>query len=72
MDKKTLKRKNVYVSADVNAWLEEESERTGMSQSAIMLNAINVYMRQTQLPGQLSTIQDLMKKLEENEKKTTK
>lgn len=63
MDKK-LKRKNVYVSEEVNEWLEKESEKTGLSQAAIMLTAINVYMRQTQLPGQIDILQELARKLD--------
>ena len=63
MDKK-LKRKNVYVSEEVNEWLEKESKKTGLSQAAIMLTAINVYMRQTQLPGQIDILQELARKLD--------
>lgn len=40
---KKLQRKNLYMSMDLNDWVVSEAKRTGNSQSAIMVNAIQFY-----------------------------
>lgn len=40
---KKLQRKNLYMSMDLNDWVVSEAKRTGNSQSAVMVNAIQFY-----------------------------
>lgn len=70
MAKKTnLIRKNVFISDQVNNWLEQESEKTGLSQSAIMSMAISTYMRQQETPHMINDLKSLFEQMQSMEQK---
>lgn len=70
MAKKTnLIRKNVFISDQVNNWLEQESEKTGLSQSAIMSIAISTYIRQQETPDMVNKLMQMFEQIKETEGK---
>lgn len=46
IDKEKLTRKNIWMSKQIASWYEEESTKTGMTQSSIMVMALSSYIDQ--------------------------
>lgn len=61
-----LIRVNTRIGQHHSDWLNEESERTGMSKSSIIQLAIDNYMRQNQ---SMSTLEQMILKIENLENK---
>lgn len=65
MSKKVaLNRVNTYITDDHNDWLNSESERTGISKSQLIQNAIDNYMSQRQAMSILIELSAKIDKLE--------
>lgn len=61
-NKEKLARKNLYISKELAKWIEEMSEKTGMSQSSIIVAAIMQYRQQYEA---MSIMPALIAKLEQ-------
>ncbi len=68
-EKTKLVRKTAQVPRYVAEWIEERSEETGLSQSSIMLLAINQYMDQQKSLNMGDAFKEMKKMLEEKGKK---
>jgi hypothetical protein len=65
--KQELARKNMYMSQDVARWYEEEAERIGVSQSALMTTVLSNYIDQKKSMDMGETLKELLKHVEEKE-----
>lgn len=57
-------RVNTRISKTLNAWLDEESKRTGMSKSALMMMATENYMREKIVIERMGDMSELIHRLE--------
>jgi len=62
-------RVNTRVRKDLNDWLDEQTEVTGIPKSTQIMFAIEMYQQQKQAKGQLTELAELIEKLEELAKK---
>lgn len=67
--KEELARKNMYMSQDVATWYEQEAERIGVSQSALMTMVLSNYIDQKKSMDMGETLKELLKYVEEKPKK---
>lgn len=58
-------RVNTRISAELNRWLNEESQRTGVSKSTLIHLALTSYMQQKRAIGSL---EEVIKRLDRIEK----
>ena len=63
-----LIRVNTRISADLNNWLDNESKRTGLSKSSIMMIATENYRREKEAFGMMADIGQLVERMDEFEK----
>ena len=59
-----LARINARISVSMNDWLDEESEETGLSKSAIVSLALEQYRLQKQNMDQLSQLNVMLKEMQ--------
>lgn len=57
-------RVNTRISAELNRWLDEESERTGVPKSTLIHLALTTYMQQQRAIGSLEEIIKRLDRLE--------
>lgn len=69
MDQGKLIRKNVQVTKRIANWFEDESFKTGLSQSALMLMALSSYVDQQTSMTMADALKELQSKLEEVDQK---
>ena len=62
-------RKNMWMSKSIAQWYEEQSKKTGMSQSSIMVMALSQYIDQQKMLNMSNLMQQLSEKLEDNNPK---
>lgn len=62
-------RVNTRVRKDLNDWLDEQSELTGLPKSTQIMMAIEMYQQQKMAKGQLNDLAVLIEKMEELAKK---
>jgi hypothetical protein len=67
MEKGTLIRKNVQVTARIAKWFEEEAYKTGLSQSALMLMALSSYVDQQASMDMGENLKELLNQVKEKE-----
>lgn len=67
--KEELARKNMYMSQAVATWYEEEAERLGVSQSALMTMVLSNYIDQKKSMDMGETLKELLKYVEEKPQK---
>lgn len=58
-------RVNSRISSDLNDWLNDESESTGLSKSSIMMLAAENYRAQKRAFNMMADMGDVVNKLEE-------
>jgi len=61
-------RVNARISQALNSWLDEESKRTGLSKSALMMMAAENYMREKEAFGMMADLGQLVAKIDQLEK----
>lgn len=62
-------RINTRISSELNNWLDEQSKETGMSKSTMVMLALEDYKKQRETLKSFNTMSDVMRKLEEIEKR---
>ena len=62
-------RVNTRVRKDLNDWLDQQVDETGVPKSTQIMFAIEMYQQQKQGKGQLTELAELIEKLEELSKK---
>lgn len=68
-EKEELARKNMYMSQDVALWYEEEAERIGVSQSALMTMVLSSYIDQKKSMDMGETLKKMLKYVEKEPQK---
>lgn len=64
MEEKKLQRVNARLGYTQNKWLDEESERTGISKSSLIQMAVEQYIAQKQALNAMYDMTALVEKLE--------
>lgn len=64
MENKTLQRVNSRLGYTQNAWLDDESKRTGISKSSLIQIAVEQYISQKQALNAMNDMTSLVGKLE--------
>lgn len=59
-----LFRVNANISVDLNAWLDEESARTGHTKSTLIMLAVETYKQQKTAQTQVVELSQLIARLE--------
>lgn len=62
-------RVNTRVRKDLNDWLDQQVDETGVPKSTQIMFAIEMYQQQKMAKGQLTELAELIEKLEELSKK---
>lgn len=62
-------RVNTRIGADANAWLDSESERTGVPKSTLIHLAIEQYIQQKEVMGKMSDMSQIVDAIQRLEKK---
>ena len=62
-------RVNTRIGYDANAWLDAESERTGVPKSTLIHLAIEQYIQQKEVMGRMADIGELVQAIERMEKR---
>ena len=62
-------RVGTRIRKDLNDWLDQQSEETGLPKSTQIMMAIENYQQQKMAKGQLTELAELIEKLEELAKK---
>ena len=62
-------RVNTRVRKDLNDWLDQQTELTGIPKSTQIMMAIEMYQQQKMAKGQLEDLAVLIQKMEELSKK---
>ena len=65
-------RVNTRIGADANAWLDAESERTGVPKSTLIHLAIEQYIQQKEVMTRMSDMGQLLQAIERLESKIDK
>jgi hypothetical protein len=60
-----LKRMGIKVSEDMHEWLQESSERRGLTMNAIVIFALENYYNQEMVIPQIKAMGELLEKQEE-------
>lgn len=58
-------RVNTRIRKDLNEWLDQQSEETGLPKSTQVMMAIEMYQQQKMAKGQLTELAVLIEKMEE-------
>ena len=58
-------RVNTRIRKDLNDWLDQQSEETGLPKSTQVMLAIEMYQQQKMAKGQLTDLAILIEKMEE-------
>lgn len=58
-------RVNTRIRKDLNDWLDQQSEETGLPKSTQVMMAIEMYQQQKMAKGQLTELAVLIEKMEE-------
>ena len=58
-------RVGTRIRKDLNDWLDQQSEETGLPKSTQIMMAIEMYQQQKMAKGQISELGELISKLEE-------
>lgn len=58
-------RVNTRIRKDLNDWLDQQSEETGLPKSTQVMMAIEMYQQQKMAKGQLTELAVLVEKMEE-------
>lgn len=61
-------RVNTRIRKDLNDWLDQQSEETGLPKSTQIMMAIENYQQQKLAKGQITELGELISKLEEMSK----
>lgn len=69
MVKTKMVRLNTSVSTTMNDWLNQQSDETGLSKSALVLLALENFHQQKEAMKTISNIGPIMEKLEEIERR---
>lgn len=64
MEEKALQRVNARLGYTQNAWLDEESKRTGISKSSLIQLAVEQYISQKQALNAMGDMSVMIRKLE--------
>ena len=67
-----MMRVNTRIGADANAWLDAESERTGVPKSTLIHLAIEQYIQQKEVMTRMSDMGQLLQAIERLESKIDK
>lgn len=67
MEEKGLQRVNARLGYTQNAWLDEESKRTGISKSSLIQLAVEQYISQKQALNAMGDMTVMIEKLEKIE-----
>lgn len=67
--KQELARKNMYMSQDVATWYEEEAERVGVSQSALMTMVLSAYIDQKKSMNMVGALEKIVEYMDRNPQK---
>jgi len=70
MEEKALQRVNARLGYTQNAWLDDESKRTGISKSSLIQMAVEQYIAQKTALNAMSDMSVLIEKLEKIENQT--
>lgn len=62
-------RVGTRIRKDLNDWLDQQSEETGLPKSTQIMMAIEMYQQQKMAKGQITELGELISKLEELSKK---
>lgn len=57
-------RVNTRISKNLNDWLDEQTEETGLPKSTQIMLAIEMYQQQKQAKGQLTELSVLIEKMQ--------
>jgi len=57
-------RKNIGMSREVAEWYEKKARELGVSQSNLMVMALNEYIKQDKTIKMMSNLQEIIEKLE--------
>ena len=57
-------RVNTWISKNLNDWLDEQTEETGLPKSTQIMLAIENYQQQKQAKGQLTELSILIEKMQ--------
>ena len=66
-----LVRKNIRMSPEVAKFYEEKAKSMGISQSALMVVALTDYIKQEKTINMMSSLKDIMERLEDVERGPT-
>ena len=61
MNKNKMVRVNTRISAELNRWLDEESQRSGVPKSTLIHLALTSYMQQKRA---ISSLEEVIKRLD--------
>lgn len=65
-------RVNTRISSKLNEWLDKQSDETGVPKSTIVMLALENYFQQKEAMKSMGDMGDILKKLEEIEKRIEK
>ncbi|WP_137744927.1 hypothetical protein [Robertmurraya siralis] len=65
-------RVNTRISSKLNEWLDKQSDETGVPKSTIVMLALENYFQQKEAMKSMGNMGDILKKLEEIEKRIEK
>ena len=64
-------RKNIRMSPEVAEWYEKKANYLGVSQSNLMVMALSEYIKQDETIKMMSSLKDIMERLEDVERAPT-
>lgn len=59
-------RKNITMSLELAAWYEEKAKNIGVSQSALMVMALNEYIKQDKTIAMMSAFESMVGKFDDS------
>lgn len=59
-----MKRMNIRVPSDMHEWVKKQSERRGVTMSAIVIMALENYMMAREMGSNLTRLEEILKKVE--------
>lgn len=62
----TMKRLNIKVNEDMYNWVAEQSEKRGLTMNAVVILALETYVTQSVVTGNLPELLAAYKKMQEN------
>jgi len=70
-NKNIVVRKNIRMSPEVAEWYEKKANYLGVSQSNLMVMALSEYIKQDETIKMMSSLKDIMERLEDVERAPT-